>query len=50
MLWDKALVTYDIEMNLPVSTRQAGIVQVVYFHMGLNTSIKHALCNYNHDI
>uniref|UniRef100_UPI00398E438B serine-protein kinase ATM n=1 Tax=Pristiophorus japonicus TaxID=55135 RepID=UPI00398E438B len=40
-LWDKALVTYDIEMNLPVSTRQAGIVQALQ-----NFGLCHILTTY----
>ncbi|XP_069496513.1 serine-protein kinase ATM isoform X1 [Ambystoma mexicanum] len=28
-MWGKALVTYDLEMNLPPSTRQAGIIQAL---------------------
>ncbi|XP_078258598.1 serine-protein kinase ATM [Rhinoraja longicauda] len=41
VLWDKALVTYDIEMNLPVSTRQAGIVQALQ-----NFGLCHILTTY----
>ncbi|XP_059502620.1 serine-protein kinase ATM isoform X2 [Stegostoma tigrinum] len=41
VLWDKALVTYDIEMNLPVSTRQAGIVQALQ-----NFGLCHVLTTY----
>ncbi|XP_051881914.1 serine-protein kinase ATM isoform X5 [Pristis pectinata] len=39
--WDKALVTYDIEKNLPVSTRQAGIVQALQ-----NFGLCHILTTY----
>ncbi|XP_078513177.1 serine-protein kinase ATM [Lissotriton helveticus] len=28
-MWGKALVTYDLEMNLPPSTRQAGLIQAL---------------------
>ncbi|XP_072119204.1 serine-protein kinase ATM isoform X1 [Mobula birostris] len=41
VLWDKALVTYDIEKNLPVSTRQAGIVQALQ-----NFGLCHILTTY----
>ncbi|XP_069747371.1 serine-protein kinase ATM isoform X3 [Narcine bancroftii] len=41
LLWDKALVTYDIEMNLSDSTRQAGIVQALQ-----NFGLCHVLTTY----
>uniref|UniRef100_A0A4W3HS88 non-specific serine/threonine protein kinase n=1 Tax=Callorhinchus milii TaxID=7868 RepID=A0A4W3HS88_CALMI len=40
-LWDKALVTYDIEMNLPDYTRQAGIIQALQ-----NFGLCHTLTTY----
>ncbi|MEE6472818.1 hypothetical protein FKM82_009734 [Ascaphus truei] len=40
-MWGKALVTYDLEMNLPPSTRQAGIMQALQ-----NFGLSHMLSTY----
>ncbi|KAE8627562.1 hypothetical protein XENTR_v10007047 [Xenopus tropicalis] len=39
--WGKALVTYDLEMNLPLVTRQAGIMQALQ-----NFGLSHILSSY----
>ncbi|XP_029458325.1 serine-protein kinase ATM [Rhinatrema bivittatum] len=40
-MWGKALVTYDLEMNLPPATRQAGIIQALQ-----NFGLCHTLSTY----
>ncbi|KAM8974926.1 serine-protein kinase ATM [Pelodytes ibericus] len=40
-MWGKALVTYDLEMNLPPATRQAGIMQALQ-----NFGLIHTLSTY----
>lgn len=29
-VWSKVLVTYDLETSIPPSTRQAGIIEVIF--------------------
>ena len=40
-MWGKALATYDLETAISSSTRQAGIIQVLFF----SALVKHYLCS-----